>query len=203
MKMDFIMRAVLILIIGLVLFGVSSCRAFEKSRRGGRCIRVPMKQPSILFAVLLVDQQYQRGQYGGADPGESRLLQVAARRVRHGARYLCHQRRSDRQGGPIRVVDADAFRRQFPNGLDPIYTKAKSMGTRMGTWGGPDGFGDTPEEEQARIDMMLSSAGNTNGSCLSSMPSSAVAYGKAGCVCSVDDRVPQVFTRSHLAQSPA
>ncbi len=52
-------------------------------------------------------------------------------------------------------MDSDAFRRQFPNGFGPIYEKAKTMGTRLGTWGGPDGFGDTPEEEQARIDMMV------------------------------------------------
>jgi len=52
-------------------------------------------------------------------------------------------------------MDSDAFRRQFPNGFGPIHEKAKTMGTRLGTWGGPDGFGDTPEEEQARIDMMV------------------------------------------------
>ncbi|MBN1387582.1 MAG: hypothetical protein JW965_04000 [Bacteroidales bacterium] len=52
-------------------------------------------------------------------------------------------------------MDSKEFKRQFPNGFDPIYQKAKSMGTRLGTWGGPDGFGDTPEEEQARIDMIV------------------------------------------------
>ena len=59
------------------------------------------------------------------------------------------------KAGRYGSMDSDAFRRQFPNGFDPIYKKAKSMGTRLGTWGGPDGFGDTPEEEQARIDMMV------------------------------------------------
>jgi hypothetical protein len=52
-------------------------------------------------------------------------------------------------------MESDEFRVQFPNGFDPIYKKAKEMGTRLGTWGGPDGFGNTPEEEQARIDMMV------------------------------------------------
>jgi len=47
------------------------------------------------------------------------------------------------------------FKRQFPNGFDPVYQKAKKNGTRLGVWGGPDGFGDTPEEEKARIDMMV------------------------------------------------
>ncbi|MCP4454590.1 MAG: discoidin domain-containing protein [Planctomycetes bacterium] len=59
------------------------------------------------------------------------------------------------KAGRYGKMDSDAFRRQFPNGFGPIYEKAKSMGTRLGTWGGPDGFGDTPEEEQARIDMMV------------------------------------------------
>ncbi len=53
-------------------------------------------------------------------------------------------------------MDSPEFKTQFPNGLDPIYQLAKSMDTRLGTWGGPDGFGDTPEEEQARIDMIVS-----------------------------------------------
>lgn len=53
-------------------------------------------------------------------------------------------------------MDSEEFKTQFPNGFDPIYKKAKAMGTRLGTWGGPDGFGNTPEEEQARIDMIVS-----------------------------------------------
>jgi hypothetical protein len=52
-------------------------------------------------------------------------------------------------------MESDEFKKQFPNGFDPIYRKAKEMGTRLGTWGGPDGFGDTPAEEQARIDMIV------------------------------------------------
>lgn len=52
-------------------------------------------------------------------------------------------------------MESPEFHAQFPNGFDPIYRKAKAMGTRLGTWGGPDGFGDTPEEEQARIDMIV------------------------------------------------
>ena len=59
------------------------------------------------------------------------------------------------KAGRYGKMDSDGFRRQFPNGFGPIYEKARTMGTRLGTWGGPDGFGDTPEEEQARIDMMV------------------------------------------------
>ncbi|MFC2167280.1 hypothetical protein ACFLQZ_04880, partial [Acidobacteriota bacterium] len=53
-------------------------------------------------------------------------------------------------------VDSDRFRGQFPNGFEPIYEAAKRMGTRLGVWGGPDGFGYTPEEESARIEQMVS-----------------------------------------------
>ncbi|MFC1563537.1 discoidin domain-containing protein [candidate division KSB1 bacterium] len=52
-------------------------------------------------------------------------------------------------------IYSDRFKAQFPNGFDPVYNTAKDIGTRLGVWGGPDGFGDTPEEEKARIDMMV------------------------------------------------
>jgi len=52
-------------------------------------------------------------------------------------------------------VDSDRFRIQFPNGFEPIYDAAKKMGTRLGVWGGPDGFGNTPEEESARTEQMV------------------------------------------------
>jgi len=49
---------------------------------------------------------------------------------------------------------SDRFKQQFPNGLDRVVKTAAKMGTRLGHWGGPDGFGSTPQEEQERIDMM-------------------------------------------------
>ncbi len=60
------------------------------------------------------------------------------------------------KGGWYGSMDSEEFKAQFPNGFDPIYKKAKKMGTRLGTWGGPDGFGNTPEEEEARIEMIVS-----------------------------------------------
>ena len=53
-------------------------------------------------------------------------------------------------------VHSKRFKRQFPYGFDSIYHKAESLGIRLGIWGGPDGFGDTPEEEQARKEQMVS-----------------------------------------------
>ncbi len=52
-------------------------------------------------------------------------------------------------------IYSDRFKKQFPNGFDPVYQQAKSLGIRLGVWGGPDGFGDTPEEEKARTDQMV------------------------------------------------
>jgi len=53
-------------------------------------------------------------------------------------------------------MDSKEFKSQFPNGFQSIYKTAKSIGTRLGIWGGPDGFGNTPEEEKSRIKMMVS-----------------------------------------------
>lgn len=52
-------------------------------------------------------------------------------------------------------IYSDRFKKQFPNGFDPIYQQASSLGIRLGIWGGPDGFGDTPEEEKARTEQMV------------------------------------------------
>ncbi|HBP37474.1 MAG TPA: hypothetical protein DD640_01805, partial [Clostridiales bacterium] len=52
-------------------------------------------------------------------------------------------------------LDSERTKRQFPGGFGPIVQKAANMGTRLGIWCGPDGFGDTPEEEAARIKQMV------------------------------------------------
>ena len=52
-------------------------------------------------------------------------------------------------------VKSNRFKKQFPFGLDSIYKKSKEIGIRLGVWGGPDGFGDTLEEEKERTDQMV------------------------------------------------
>lgn len=52
-------------------------------------------------------------------------------------------------------TETEKFKTQFPRGFKPIYEYAKSFDCRLGVWLGPDGFGDTPEEEQARINMLV------------------------------------------------
>jgi len=53
------------------------------------------------------------------------------------------------------TISDDRFKANYPNGWGQIVKKAKAMGTRLGVWLGPDGFGDTPAEEKARRDMLV------------------------------------------------
>ncbi len=48
------------------------------------------------------------------------------------------------------------FKSQFPQGFGPMADLAAGFGGRLGVWLGPDGFGDTPEQEKARIDFLTS-----------------------------------------------
>ncbi|MCF7976057.1 MAG: hypothetical protein K9N55_19725, partial [Phycisphaerae bacterium] len=53
-------------------------------------------------------------------------------------------------------MQTEKFKRQYPNGWKAIADKAASFGCRLGLWGGPDGFGNTPKEEKARTDLLVS-----------------------------------------------
>ena len=53
-------------------------------------------------------------------------------------------------------MQSKRFKKQFPYGFDSVYQKASSLGIRLGVWGGPDGFGNSPEEEKARTEQMVS-----------------------------------------------
>ena len=46
------------------------------------------------------------------------------------------------------------FKQQFPEGFGTLARQAAGFGGRLGVWLGPDGFGDTDEEKQARIDLL-------------------------------------------------
>lgn len=52
--------------------------------------------------------------------------------------------------------DTDKFKAQFPQGFGPLAEQAKGFGGRLGVWLGPDGFGDSPQQEQARIELLSS-----------------------------------------------
>jgi hypothetical protein len=57
--------------------------------------------------------------------------------------------------GSYGSTESAKFREKFPRGLEPLREAAASFGCRLGMWIGPDGFGETPAEEQARIDMIV------------------------------------------------
>ena len=51
-------------------------------------------------------------------------------------------------------METEKFKTQFPNGFGPIYEKAKSLDCRLGVWLGPDGYGDSPQEQEDRIELL-------------------------------------------------
>jgi hypothetical protein len=53
------------------------------------------------------------------------------------------------------TISDETFKSNYPNGWGAIVKKAAAMGTRLGVWLGPDGFGDTAAEEKARRDMLV------------------------------------------------
>lgn len=54
------------------------------------------------------------------------------------------------------TMNSDRFRKHFPHRFDRINDKARTIGTRLGLWGGPDGFGETEAHAEARKSMMES-----------------------------------------------
>jgi len=59
-------------------------------------------------------------------------------------------------GPTYTTLKSEKFLRNFPNGFEPVCQKTNPMGIRLGVWLGPDGFGDTAQEEQERIDLLVS-----------------------------------------------
>jgi hypothetical protein len=57
--------------------------------------------------------------------------------------------------GYYHLMTDEYFKTRYPNGFDPLYRIAHSMGTKLGVWLGPDGYGNTAAEEQARRDMLV------------------------------------------------
>lgn len=53
------------------------------------------------------------------------------------------------------TLNSEDFKKQYPNGFGPLSKKAQSFNCRLGVWLGPDGFGDTPQEEKERSEMLI------------------------------------------------
>lgn len=58
--------------------------------------------------------------------------------------------------GTYERLDSPKLIAQYPNGYEAVGREAKKLGFKLGVWCGPDGFGDTPEEEAARHELMVS-----------------------------------------------
>jgi hypothetical protein len=52
-------------------------------------------------------------------------------------------------------MESKRFKRRFPNGFRKIQRRAEELGIRIGIWCGPDGFGDSEESAEARLNMMV------------------------------------------------
>ena len=57
---------------------------------------------------------------------------------------------------------APVFRHKFPNGFSEINEKFTGIGTRLGVWLGPDGFGQTPAEAEYRRKFLVGLAKDYN-----------------------------------------
>ncbi len=62
----------------------------------------------------------------------------------------------DGAAGTYETFDGEKLKKQYPNGYQPCVEKALESGIRLGVWGGADGYGDTPEQEQARRSLLVS-----------------------------------------------
>ncbi len=57
--------------------------------------------------------------------------------------------------GTYERIDGAKISGQYPDGYGKVVAAAAEMGTRMGVWGGADGYGDTKEQAEARRKMIV------------------------------------------------
>lgn len=63
----------------------------------------------------------------------------------------------DGSAGTYEIIEkSEKLKKQYPHGYAPLAEAAEKIGTRLGVWCGPDGFGTTEEERKARHDQMVS-----------------------------------------------
>ncbi|GAP73267.1 hypothetical protein [Candidatus Symbiothrix dinenymphae] len=53
-------------------------------------------------------------------------------------------------------MKSERFLKRYPNGFGALSQQAATMNTRLGMWGGPDGFGNTPQEAAERTETIVS-----------------------------------------------
>lgn len=62
----------------------------------------------------------------------------------------------DGASGTYAALNSEKLKKQYPNGYAKCASTAANAGLRLGVWGGADGFGNTPEEEAARRELIVS-----------------------------------------------
>lgn len=62
----------------------------------------------------------------------------------------------DGSSGTYQKLDSPKIKKQYPNGYGPIAKAAEKIGTRLGVWCGPDGFGENDKEAEQRHNLIVS-----------------------------------------------
>ena len=62
----------------------------------------------------------------------------------------------DGSRGTYETLGSPKLIKQYPRGYAPVADAAAEAGIRLGVWCGPDGYGDTPEEAEARRELLVS-----------------------------------------------
>ena len=62
----------------------------------------------------------------------------------------------DGSAGTYQTLESDKIKKQYPNGYVPIGKATAELDVKLGVWCGPDGFGETDEDEKARHELMVS-----------------------------------------------
>ena len=68
----------------------------------------------------------------------------------------------DGSEGTYERIDGEKITKQYPDGYGKVVAAAAEMGTRMGVWGGADGYGDTAEQAEQRRKMIVDLCKNYN-----------------------------------------
>ncbi len=62
----------------------------------------------------------------------------------------------DGSSSTYETLDSPKLKAQYPRGYGPLAEAAGKIGMRLGVWCGPDGYGDTPEQAEARRQLLVS-----------------------------------------------
>ncbi len=62
----------------------------------------------------------------------------------------------DGSRGTYETLGSPKLIKQYPRGYAPVAEAAAEAGIRLGVWCGPDGYGNTPEETEARRELLVS-----------------------------------------------